>query len=1033
MSTTYFQKPENALKRAEELIGVGQKSAALDVLETVIKPKRHRTWTATLEDILKKFLSLCTEARETKRAKEGLIQYRQIAQNASQGPESILKVVTSFIGDGERAVREAEEKAGLGAEAVASLQDLEADETPETMMLSVLTCDLSDTGRADRDNYVRWLRFLWESYRTCLEVLKNNQKLEELYADTAKKTFAFCVNYKRKVEFRRLKELLKTHLNMSQISQFSAQTESGLRLRLEIRAAQLNAATQLELWQLAFESAEDLHNVLSHPSNRKAQKSKVMMNYYDKLAQVFWVSENYLFHACAMQRIFHLSERQLNREVSKGDMTKEQAQAQLRSLASKVLLGAVSVPPPAIKQQDVDFDPEKDKQIRMAALVGHNNVPQRRSILSDVVAKNMNTSAYPELVDLFNVLEGDFDPLHLGEQMKPMFAFVEKSEELKKYLHPLKKVVLLKLIQQLSQVYVTMRIADFAKLADFMSLHDCEKFIVEAVAKNQAVVRLDHKNGTLNLGDKGLESENCRSQLANFAKGLQFTLDIIQKDLKEQMRSQKVEALKQLAERLEDERKMMSSRRMQIEERKETLEREMHLKAMEEDRKRKQEEEERRTYEEKRKEEDKRRREEAKLQQEREEKELAEKKRLKEQVDALKAEEKKGKGKKDAAVIDALGKSVEELDDDELKNIDKNALIKAKKEQEEKLKREAEERIQAQVIKMDHLERARRENERDLLAKVFEEQKEHDKLRWEVESKQFLENHKKKHEEDLVIKQRMLRMIPDKSVFEEMITKRREAQYERDKAEHWERTRKERERKKREREEREKREAEERARKEAEEAEKRRRMEEEKRIREEERARLDAMAEKQRQREAEIEARREKDTAPAAAPRETGRGVLERPPMDRGSDRWGGGDRAGDRGDRPAGDRWGGGDRGDRGDRPAGDRWGGGDRAGGDRAGGDRPGGDRWRSDRGGDRPMGDRPGGDRPRADDRWGSRGGGGGGGGGGDSWRRSDDRQMDRPAAAPAERPRLNLQPRSAPKDETKSSKTDDDGFTAVSKRR
>ena len=79
-------------------------------------------------------------------------------------------------------MREAEEKAGLGADAVANLQDLEAEETPETMMISVLTGDLSDTGRADRDSYVQWLRFLWESYRTCLEVLKNNPKLEELYA-----------------------------------------------------------------------------------------------------------------------------------------------------------------------------------------------------------------------------------------------------------------------------------------------------------------------------------------------------------------------------------------------------------------------------------------------------------------------------------------------------------------------------------------------------------------------------------------------------------------------------------------------------------------------------------------------------------------------------------------------------------------------------------------------------------------------------------------------------------------------------------
>ena len=51
--------------------------------------------------------------------------------------------------------------------------------------------------------------------------------------------------------------------------------EASLRLRLEIRAAQLNAACTLELWQLAFESAEELHLVLQHPNNRKAQKSEV--------------------------------------------------------------------------------------------------------------------------------------------------------------------------------------------------------------------------------------------------------------------------------------------------------------------------------------------------------------------------------------------------------------------------------------------------------------------------------------------------------------------------------------------------------------------------------------------------------------------------------------------------------------------------------------------------------------------------------------------------------------------------------------
>ena len=59
-----------------------------------------------------------------------------------------------------------------------------------------------------------------------------------------------------------------------------------MRLRLEIRAAQLNAACNLELWQLAFESAEELYAVLMHPSNKKAQKSEMMLNYYDKISQV---------------------------------------------------------------------------------------------------------------------------------------------------------------------------------------------------------------------------------------------------------------------------------------------------------------------------------------------------------------------------------------------------------------------------------------------------------------------------------------------------------------------------------------------------------------------------------------------------------------------------------------------------------------------------------------------------------------------------------------------------------------------------
>ena len=67
--------------------------------------------------------------------------------------------------------------------------------------------------RTDRELVTPWFKFLWETYRTILDVLRSNVKLEGLYAMTAAKAFQFCLVYKRTTEFRRLCDILRNHLN----------------------------------------------------------------------------------------------------------------------------------------------------------------------------------------------------------------------------------------------------------------------------------------------------------------------------------------------------------------------------------------------------------------------------------------------------------------------------------------------------------------------------------------------------------------------------------------------------------------------------------------------------------------------------------------------------------------------------------------------------------------------------------------------------------------------------------------------------
>ncbi|KAJ7872334.1 hypothetical protein B0H14DRAFT_3565873 [Mycena olivaceomarginata] len=177
-----FSKPETVLKQAEGLVSVGQTHAALQSLTEMFSSKRFRsTPLASLEPIMHRFVELCIDMRKGCTAKEGLMQYKNIAQNTSV--QSIEAVITRFVQLADQKVREAQAKAA-SVQMTVDVDDLEASETPESILLGAVSGDQSKD-RTDRTLVAPWLKFLWESYRTSLETLKNNARLEVLFVARA--------------------------------------------------------------------------------------------------------------------------------------------------------------------------------------------------------------------------------------------------------------------------------------------------------------------------------------------------------------------------------------------------------------------------------------------------------------------------------------------------------------------------------------------------------------------------------------------------------------------------------------------------------------------------------------------------------------------------------------------------------------------------------------------------------------------------------------------------------------------------------
>jgi hypothetical protein len=583
------------------------------------------------------------------------------------------------------------------------MEDLDNDDVDELFISS-----LDVNSKTEKDIVRNAWRTLWETYKTILETISKNKKLEDLYASVCHKSFEFCKRYKRKTEFKRLCESMRANLNA--IIRYMLTNPDYTKIpyvidlanpetnekQLMIRFDQLNYAYHFELWQESLRILEDINSIMQRRIAVSPIKPKILSDYFDNLAKMFWKSEFYHYHAIAYFNHFSLL-RTKHKNIAIEELSQK---------SCTFVLAVLCIPPLMNEQYQ-----SEDARVKAISLISsESTIPTKAELVSYILRHNILDLCTPEIRDLFFLIEEDLDVLGLAKKCEPLLQKLNATFPM--FYQQIQNIIIYKILNHLSKLYTRLKIDNFVRFIGSLDYNSCENIIHLSSISDYIKVRIDHRQQLLIFQDESRDLRELSMKLVNFSDDVKDIIYSI--DEKKELPKQ-AELLKQYRE---EARKYVDTAESALNERFRII---SELKRPDQQMLAQMRKEDQARLEKERQEELRRKQEEAeraRIEQQNQEK-LAARERIKNVQD---------KRKKD--LIQELirinhkikiGKlRVDEITDADLDSISLEQLEKAKENVKKEEKEKEENFIKKTFKRNDYLERARRQQYVTYLKKEFE-------------------------------------------------------------------------------------------------------------------------------------------------------------------------------------------------------------------------------------------------------------------------------------------------------------------------
>jgi translation initiation factor 3 subunit A len=388
-------------------------------------------------------------------------------------------------------------------------------------------------------------KFIWETYKILLDFTKTNSKLLSLYSQILKAAFNFCKENKRKVEFKRLcdsvrgylQTLIKTEKKQHFQNKVQISRPEVLKILIQIRINLLDTATELEQWQEAFKTAEDIIFLMdkyekqtsdealaiSKKQGGKSEKVKkstkippmMKLEFYSNIMKLLWISDYHLYHAHAvivLREIGFKVEKLLKSSEEKGNQEKiKELKGKLEKhdfyqINDMIVLSALVTP---FKNSYTNYVTkgdefyENDKEIeaqtchRMMGILKLHVVPSRKNLISFIETNNILSECNINIRTLYELLEKETNPIQIAKKSASLIELLKSNSTYERFSSLISKNLIIKCVMQMSTLYDSVSFSRLQNIFRWESFDNLEEVISEQTRIKVLDCTIDHSKNLI--------------------------------------------------------------------------------------------------------------------------------------------------------------------------------------------------------------------------------------------------------------------------------------------------------------------------------------------------------------------------------------------------------------------------------------------------------------------------------------------------------------------------------------------------------